>query len=228
MAANTLNDRLTAAGKKLVAVVAVVVGVIHLLNVTGTLVMSTLTLRVIHLMAMLVIVLLGGKKAAPTLAAGLTRAALALCAVVCSVYLLFRWESISTSGGVTNSTDVIMGVILVLVVIEATRRTLGARWRLLSRCFWHIRLSRPICLVYSRDVITVYRAFSDSCSQRRRGFTARRSACRPHTLSCSASTVRFSANSGPARSCFGFQPPLHRNLWRPQPRRQLFLICSSA
>ena len=66
MAANTLNDRLTAAGKKLVAVVAVVVGVIHLLNVTGTLVMSTLTLRVIHLMAMLVIVLLGGKKAAPT------------------------------------------------------------------------------------------------------------------------------------------------------------------
>ena len=73
MAANTLNDRLTAAGKKLVAVVAVVVGVIHLLNVTGTLVMSTLTLRVIHLMAMLVIVLLGGKKAAPTLAAGLTR-----------------------------------------------------------------------------------------------------------------------------------------------------------
>ena len=58
MAANTLNDRLTAAGKKLVAVVAVVVGVIHLLNVTGTLVMSTLTLRVIHLMAMLVIVLL--------------------------------------------------------------------------------------------------------------------------------------------------------------------------
>ena len=86
MAANTLNDRLTAAGKKLVAVVAVVVGVIHLLNVTGTLVMSTLTLRVIHLMAMLVIVLLGGKKAAPTLAAGLTRAALALCAVVCSVY----------------------------------------------------------------------------------------------------------------------------------------------
>ena len=39
MAANTLNDRLTAAGKKLVAVVAVVVGVIHLLNVTGTLVM---------------------------------------------------------------------------------------------------------------------------------------------------------------------------------------------
>ena len=61
MAANTLNDRLTAAGKKLVAVVAVVVGVIHLLNVTGTLVMSTLSLRVIHLMAMLVIVLLGGK-----------------------------------------------------------------------------------------------------------------------------------------------------------------------
>ena len=96
-AANTLDDRLTAAGKKLVAVVAVVVGVIHLLNVTGTLVMSTLTLRVIHLMAMLVIVLLGGKKAAPTLAAGLTRAALALCAVVCSVYLLFRGESISTS-----------------------------------------------------------------------------------------------------------------------------------
>ena len=61
MAANTLNDRLTAAGKKLVAVVAVVVGVIHLLNVTGTLVMSTLTLRVIHLMAMLVIVLLDRK-----------------------------------------------------------------------------------------------------------------------------------------------------------------------
>ena len=65
MAANTLNDRLTAAGKKLVAVVAVVVGVIHLLNVTGTLVMSTLTLRVIHLMAMLVIVLLGGKRPRP-------------------------------------------------------------------------------------------------------------------------------------------------------------------
>ena len=65
MAANTLNDRLTAAGKKLVAVVAVVVGVIHLLNVTGGLVMSTLTLRVIHLMAMLVIVLLGGKRPRP-------------------------------------------------------------------------------------------------------------------------------------------------------------------
>ena len=144
MAANTLNDRLTAAGKKLVAVVAVVVGVIHLLNVTGTLVMSTLTLRVIHLMAMLVIVLLGGKKAAPTLAAGLTRAALALCAVVCSVYLLFRWESISTSGGVTNSTDVIMGVILVLVVIEATRRTVGCALAIIVAVF----LAYPFVAAY--------------------------------------------------------------------------------
>lgn len=136
MESKSINGSISAAGKRIVSVIAVVVGVIHLLNVTGTLAMSTFTLRVIHLSAMLLIVFLGGNKAAGyKLAGNLLRIVLAVGAAACGIYLLLRWESISTSGGVTNRLDVVMGILMVLIVLEATRRTAGNALAIIATLF---------------------------------------------------------------------------------------------
>lgn len=116
---------ITKARQWVVAIVAVAVGMIHILNVTGALAMSTLSLRVIHLTAMLVIAFLGAKKKEKNQAGMVTAVILAAGAAVCGIYLLGRWQNISASGGMTNQIDVWMGIVMVIIVLEATRRTAG-------------------------------------------------------------------------------------------------------
>lgn len=41
------------------------------------------------------------------------------------MYILNRWQGIALSGGVTNMTDAIVGVIMIILTIEATRRAVG-------------------------------------------------------------------------------------------------------
>lgn len=108
------------------AVLGFSIGLFHLLNVAGVLTLSAMNLRVVHLMAMLVIVfLLYPRKKKLTIPELLAKVAGIALSIGTSVYAMVRWLDVIESGGLTNSTDTIMGIILVLLVLEATRRCIG-------------------------------------------------------------------------------------------------------
>lgn len=115
----------------LVTLCSCLIGAFHLLNVAGLLSLSTMDLRIIHLAVMLVIVFLSypllKKRQLTTsfISASITQLFPALLAALVSLYFLTRWKSIALSGGDTNSLDLIMGVLLLVIVLEATRRAIG-------------------------------------------------------------------------------------------------------
>ena len=100
---------------------ALLVGVFHLLIVAGFLVLSTMEIRIIHLALMMVILFIGHDARYPWLTGLLP----ALIAAVIGFYFLNRWQAIALSGGDTNPTDLYVGVILLLLVLEAARRSIG-------------------------------------------------------------------------------------------------------
>jgi TRAP transporter 4TM/12TM fusion protein len=104
--------------------IAFCLGAFHLLNVSGILLLPTVTVRIFHLMLVLALVFLGAFK--PRAEVRLFPAfGGAFLAVASGAYLLVRWDAIAMSGGVTSGLDVLVGAILVLLVLEATRRALG-------------------------------------------------------------------------------------------------------
>ena len=108
------------------AVLGFSIGLFHLLNVAGILTLSAMNLRVIHLMVMLVIVFLLFPKKQKVTAVGLPVKLIGVVlSIWTSVYAMLRWEEIIESGGLTNQTDTIMGIIMVVLVLEATRRSIG-------------------------------------------------------------------------------------------------------
>jgi TRAP transporter 4TM/12TM fusion protein len=117
----------------LIAACALALGVFHLLNISGILSLSTMEIRIIHLAVMMVILFLSqpffraAHKRLSTVDTNalLTGAAPALIAVAVGVYFLSRWEAIALSGGDTNNTDLYVGAVLLLLVLEATRRSIG-------------------------------------------------------------------------------------------------------
>ena len=56
-------------------------------------------------------------------------------AALSGLYILLSWSRIAENAGVTNTTDIIMGLIAVAVVIEATRRVVGTVLAMLGLCF---------------------------------------------------------------------------------------------
>ena len=132
--------------KLLVAVFALFVGIFHLLNVGGVLALSTMELRIVHLAGLMTILflsqpyLMGGRPKTGLL--GLERALLgalpALAILGISAYFWTRWRVIAESGGDTNSLDLVLGVGLLLLVLEATRRSIG----------WVLALITLLFLIY--------------------------------------------------------------------------------
>lgn len=113
---------------KIAVTISIIISAFHMLNVSGILVFSTMPIRVLHLMAMIMIVFLMSKKGKESRypsADLLVRSLSAIVALASSVYILYRWEAIISSGGLTNDLDMIMGILMVLVVLEATRRSAG-------------------------------------------------------------------------------------------------------
>ncbi|MCY1152938.1 MAG: TRAP transporter fused permease subunit [Sphaerochaetaceae bacterium] len=113
--------------KMIVKIVAITVSLFHLLNVSGIITLSTMPIRIVHLLAMLVIAFLTKstkKEKFKTIDLAIRLFFLAL-SVYCGAHLLFRWEAIANSGGVTSSYDVIIGAIFMIVILEATRRSVG-------------------------------------------------------------------------------------------------------
>ncbi|MDX9871029.1 MAG: TRAP transporter fused permease subunit [Clostridia bacterium] len=119
---NNLNAYL----EKLAAVLATLTGIFHILNVSGVLALSAMTLRVIHLMAMMSIMfLLFPKKKAASVYDLIIKITGTLISLATGFYILYRWQGIIESGGVTNSTDIVVGIIFVVVLLLATKLSVG-------------------------------------------------------------------------------------------------------
>ena len=119
-----------------VSFIAVFVSVFHLLNVSGLLSMSSMTIRVVHLTAMIMIMYLRDKKGTGTTKINLIyRIIMSGIVLACTIYLLSRWEAIVLSGGSTNTMDVIVGILTILVVIDATRKSAGPALAIISAVF---------------------------------------------------------------------------------------------
>ncbi|ASP19653.1 tripartite ATP-independent periplasmic transporter, DctM component [Antarctobacter heliothermus] len=132
-----LRETLTPA--KLLAVVAFVFGAYHLLIVSGVIAMSTMEMRLTHLMLALTL-LFARKPAAPGLEHNrIARAldmALIAAALIASGWLLSRWKPIAFSGGMTIEQDYWAGIVIVALVFEAARRGIGLILALITLVFF--------------------------------------------------------------------------------------------
>lgn len=113
------------------------IGVYHLLNVGGLLVSSAMTIRVIHLMVLLMIAFLlhPKKKEKLTKTDYITKGLGALVSLFTGVYIIGRWQSIAESGGVTNNNDTIVGIIMIALVLYATYKFLGKALAIIALVF---------------------------------------------------------------------------------------------
>lgn len=122
-----------------VTVIAFVVGLFHLLNVSGLFVLSTRDVRVFHLMMMLILLFLMRptlKRLEASLLDKWLRLGLAALSVACCVYILTRWKDIAFSGGETVPMDAWVGAVLIFLVLEAARRGVGLVLAIISVVFF--------------------------------------------------------------------------------------------
>lgn len=103
-------------------------GAYHLLVVSGVIAISTMPMRVTHVMLALSLLFVI-EPASETLAGTKANAVLSLVLVTAtvgaSIWMLTRWKPIAFSGGITSDGDFIAGIVLLLVVFEAARRGIG-------------------------------------------------------------------------------------------------------
>ncbi|MBT4999633.1 MAG: TRAP transporter fused permease subunit [Bacteroidetes bacterium] len=109
-------------------VIAFCIGMFHLLNVSGILILSTRDIRAFHLLMMMALLFLTKptlyKLKDSILDRIISYAFIALSVGSCA-FILSRWKDIAMSGGDTDSMDAIVGVVLILLVLEAARRGVG-------------------------------------------------------------------------------------------------------
>lgn len=131
-----MKEKITRGIGVVAAVLGFSIGLFHLLNVAGILTLSAMNLRVIHLMVMLVIVfLLFPRKKALTVPGALAKLVGVALSLWTGLYVIVRWEEIIESGGLTEPMDTVMGIIMVLLVLEATRRSIGVVLSLVAVVF---------------------------------------------------------------------------------------------
>ena len=120
-----------------VLAIAVSVSIFHLLNVAGIITISTMPIRIIHLLAMMLLVFMvkGTKNEKLKAFDTVLRFVGFILTAVCSIYLLRRYADIAESGGQTVPLDIVMGLIMMIVVLEAARRSVGFVLALISAIF---------------------------------------------------------------------------------------------
>ncbi|OHD80588.1 MAG: TRAP transporter [Spirochaetes bacterium RIFOXYC1_FULL_54_7] len=122
----------------LIAALATLVGAFHVLNVSGIIVLSTMIVRITHISFMMTIAFLSfplTKKSSGSAADHVVRVILALATVAGSLYMLIRWQDIASSGGLTSRTDAVVGFVMIFVVLEATRRSVGLALAIIAAVF---------------------------------------------------------------------------------------------
>jgi len=125
--------------KYAVAIVAFTIGAFHLLNVSGIVVLSTRDIRIFHLLMMLVLLFLTKptfKKFADTTTERIVSLILVALSIATSVFILSRWKDIAMSGGDTDSIDAWVGLVLILLVLEAARRGVGTALAIICLIFF--------------------------------------------------------------------------------------------
>ena len=123
---NLTGDKIQNFYKKLASLMAIVIGSFHLLNVSGVLVVSSMPLRVIHLLFMISIaILVRVKTKNNTQLSLLLRGIGVLMSIGVGIYILTRWQAIVESGGVTTSIDTYIGIIMVSIIIITTWKSIG-------------------------------------------------------------------------------------------------------
>jgi len=121
-----------------VAALCVVIGAFHVLNVSGLIVLSTMIVRIVHIAFMMTIAFLSfpiGKKSSGSKLDHASRLVMAALTIAGSLYMLLRWEDIANTGGMTSSADAVIGLIMILVVLEATRRSVGMALAIICTVF---------------------------------------------------------------------------------------------
>lgn len=123
---NLTEEKVLKFYKTLAGIMAVIVGSFHLLYVSGVLVVSSMPLRVIHLMFMTSIAILVRLKTKHNTPLTLTLRGIGVllsCAV--GIYILTRWQAIIESGGVTTSIDTYFGIATVALILVITWKSIG-------------------------------------------------------------------------------------------------------
>lgn len=107
-------------------ILAIGVGIMHICQTGGIFTMSSVTLRVTHLMVMITIALLAekkNKKVKNNLYNWAVRITLALVNIACSLYaLIVVWPNAIKTGGSTSSFDALVGLVMVVMLLLVCRR----------------------------------------------------------------------------------------------------------
>jgi len=123
-----MNEIIEKLFRNSVNIIAFIIGLFHLLNVSGILVLSTRDIRIFHLMMLLVLLFLTKpilKKLENSLYDRLISLVLIVISTASCLFILSRWKDIAMSGGDTEQLDALVGFVLILLVLEAARRGVG-------------------------------------------------------------------------------------------------------
>ena len=143
---------------RLVGVLALALGLFHLANVSGLLVLSTMIVRALHLTIMMALVFLRPwDPAAEQSRGGIPRAwgqLLSIASLLTGGYLLVRWDEIALSGGLTIAADILVAWVIIVLVLEATRRAVGNFLAAITGAFLLYPFVSPYLpgILYSRGV----------------------------------------------------------------------------
>ncbi len=121
------------------AVLALALGLYHLILISGIVAVSTMEMRLTHLALTTTLLFLCKPLSQRMRVVPLARMidfALILGAVGASLWLLSRWKSIAFSGGLTVPGDFYAGAVILVVVFEAARRGVGLALALIAATFF--------------------------------------------------------------------------------------------
>jgi TRAP transporter 4TM/12TM fusion protein len=134
-----MNEKINAALDRAVDCLAFVIGVFHLLNVSGIVALSTRDIRIFHLTVMLSLVFLTKptlKRLTGSFTDRLVGLVLVASVAASGIYMLGRWQDIAMSGGETVPVDAWVGIVILALVFEAARRGVGLALALISLIFF--------------------------------------------------------------------------------------------
>ena len=134
------------AQERLINILAFSLGLFHLLNVSGILVLSTMVVRVFHLTLIFGLIFLTylNHDSRYWSLRFIVAVGLFFLAFFTGTYLLIRWETVALSGGVTTWFDIFVGSLILLLVLEATRRSVGKVLALITLIFLAYPFISPI------------------------------------------------------------------------------------
>lgn len=122
-----------------VNVIAFLIGAFHLLNVSGIIILSTRDIRIFHLLMMLALLFLTRPtliKMRDSLLDKIISVALLIISTGTCIYIWTRWKDIAFSGGETVALDATIGLVLIVLVLEAARRGVGVVLALICLFFF--------------------------------------------------------------------------------------------